>query len=206
MDIVNGMRGKDGEAAARKGRRKRRREGMALWPFMILQCVSAMIGMAQGRLLLIELMMPPPEPPILPPEPPIIEPPWPDFCDQEPQAMGCPDGPEIQPPRPIDWSSEIRRNDPDYIAIPDSMEIPEELPASDTSSVEIEYELTPPKDDEELPEMDLDDVDYEDLPEVQNGDEVTVLDEMEEPEVDKERGRRKGRLARARRKYRTLTG
>ena len=233
MDLVNdgGMAGAEGEgegAAATRGRRSRRRRGRrestASWPLLILHCVSA-IGMAQGRLLLIELMMPPPPdpcPPMMPPPP------------------GCTGGPIIEPPEiqpPEMWSSEILESDPDYIAVPtDSMKKPEEIPEGapeEPSSVEVEYELTPPETEEKatgiehiepdlppqyeerdqeeekgLPKLELDDVDYgEGLPPlVANTDEMTVVDE-DEPEVKMERGkgrRRRGRLAR--RKYRTLTG
>ena len=158
---------------------------MALWPFLILQCVSS-IGMAQGRLLLIELMMPPPEPPIVEP---LI-------------------GPIVEPE--YEWSPEIRSKDPDYIAIPDSMKIPDEIPEEvpepatdddETSSVEVEYELTPPEGEKEdigEPEMELDSLEnYKNLYDGRT-------DEEEEPEDDKEMGRRRGRLQR--RKYRTLTG
>ena len=99
VDLVNGMTGEKAEAASRGRMRRLRREVMALWPFLVLQCVSMIGIMAEGRLLLIELMMPSPDwtkPPNG--KEPIIEPiSPPDVCVDFPTAIGCPGAPVPMP-------------------------------------------------------------------------------------------------------------
>ena len=112
--------------------RRPRREAMALWPFLVLQCVSMIGIMAEGRLLLIELMMPSPDwtkPPNG--KEPIIEPiSPPDICVDFPTAIGCPGAPIPMPETPI------LSSDPAFTAIPKSRKMPEEVPESATDADE----------------------------------------------------------------------
>ena len=153
--------------------RRLRSEAMALWPFLVLQCVSMIGIMAEGRLLLIELMMPSPDwtkPPNG--KEPIIEPiSPPDICEDFPTAIGCPGAPIPMPQEAR--NSGIRENswendDLDLSEYIQSMKMPE-YPANtkyavedeyddEQSSEEVEYnefapqnlgeELTPPKGEE----------------------------------------------------------
>ena len=102
-DIVKGSMVAEAAAAARPGRRRRRwpQDSMALRPFLVLQFVWT-IGVARGRLLLIELKMQPPEPPVTEFDPCWLKVgiPVPECCEKDPDFPGCQGVTTIEPPEP----------------------------------------------------------------------------------------------------------
>ena len=104
--------GEERKARSRRRRRSGRRESTALRPLLVL--VSA-IGMAQGKLLLIELMMPPPGPPI-----PLTEPEYELHADPV-------DAFDTQ----IQSIPELIEDDFDDISTPDEKNMPEAKNADD---------------------------------------------------------------------------
>ena len=106
--------GEERKARSRRRRRSGRRESTALRPLLVLHCLSA-IGMVQGKLLLIELMMPPPGPPI-----PLTEPEYELHADPV-------DAFDTQ----IQSIPELIEDDFDDISTPDEKNMPEAKNADD---------------------------------------------------------------------------